>query len=404
MKRKSIMHRRFIRLAATTAGIWLAGSMALAQTEPTIIYWKFGEGAKGSSQDAEVHAQVSQYDADVTEVWHNTSNVYVKAESIPSHDIGPWGNRNVYPTAQDNTWVLRRVPQTPGGMPGPPLPAGTIGIFVNGVQLFTWSDGTSYENEDVWHNNAVIARTDIDDALGHPAPGGMGGMRPEGASAEGHTHWWTDDPRHSHANAPDARGFEKVSRGTLMAAGVYHYHTQPPALRAQLGDDGTAHSPILGFAFDGNPIYGPYGFANTDGSGGVRRMVSSYPLRSIVNRNTLADGTDLTGSGLEGPPINATYPLGYFAEDYEFLMGSGDLDEYNGRQCVTPEYPSGVYAYFATIDGSGDSAFPYTIGPDAFRGMPIMANLGPTGGQATIPMDAVQFTGVPVELSAFSLE
>ena len=43
------------------------------------------------------------------------------------------------------------------------------------------------------------------------------------------------------------------------------------------------------------------------------------------------------------------------------------LDRYNGRYCVTPEYPEGVYAYFCTIDGvSGAPKFPYFIGPDFY--------------------------------------
>ena len=32
------------------------------------------------------------------------------------------------------------------------------------------------------------------------------------------------------------------------------------------------------------------------------------------------------------------------------LKNSGDLDEHNGRFCITPEYPNGVYAYFTTIN------------------------------------------------------
>ena len=50
----------------------------------------------------------------------------------------------------------------------------------------------------------------------------------------------------------------------------------------------------------------------------------------------------------------------------------GILDENNGRFCVTPEYPNGTYAYFATfesdVEGTGPfvnykkPAFPYLIG------------------------------------------
>jgi len=39
-----------------------------------------------------------------------------------------------------------------------------------------------------------------------------------------------------------------------------------------------------------------------------------------------------------------------------------DLDEYNGRYCVTPEFPGGTYAYFVAILADGTPAYPYNIG------------------------------------------
>jgi hypothetical protein len=40
--------------------------------------------------------------------------------------------------------------------------------------------------------------------------------------------------------------------------------------------------------------------------------------------------------------------MGAFTQDYEYVAGSGDLDECNGRFDVTPEFPSGIYHYYAT--------------------------------------------------------
>ena len=122
------------------------------------------------------------------------------------------------------------------------------------------------------------------------------------------------------------------------------------------------HSPLLGFAYDGFPIYGAYGYKNTDGTGGIVRMKSSYQLRNITLRTVWADGTDV----LDGPPVNTTYPLGYFREDYEFVARAGQsdyLDVHNGRICKTPEYPSGIYCYFATVDSLHNSTYPYVVGP-----------------------------------------
>ena len=39
---------------------------------------------------------------------------------------------------------------------------------------------------------------------------------------------------------------------------------------------------------------------------------------------------------------------GTFTADYEYVAGSGDLDECNGRFGVTPEYPQGIYYYCIT--------------------------------------------------------
>ena len=91
-------------------------------------------------------------------------------------------------------------------------------------------------------------------------------------------------------------------------------------------------------------------------------MKSSYQLRDIAVRTHYADGTDVT----DGPAVSSTYPLGRYREDYEFVAHSNEpdyLDEHNGRYCITPEYPNGIYAYFCTVDENWNSAYPYAVGP-----------------------------------------
>jgi len=161
--------------------------------------------------------------------------------------------------------------------------------------------------------------------------------------------------------------------------GNYHHHQNPSAFKLDLevtsevcnlydaeglyAIDSTEHAPLIGFAYDGFPIYGAYGFKNADGTGGVVRIQSSYRLRDISERTTHADGTDV----VDGPAVGGDYFLGYFREDYEYILPiSGQeefLDEHNGRFCVTPEYPDGTYAYFATVDENWVSAYPYAVGP-----------------------------------------
>jgi hypothetical protein len=134
-----------------------------------------------------------------------------------------------------------------------------------------------------------------------------------------------------------------------------------------------AHSPIIGWAYDGNPIYGPYGFSSPSG-GVVREMKPGYIQKISEDRPD---------------PISESagriYPPGFFVEDYQFNNSSdSDLDEHNGRFCITPEFPEGTYAYFATIsDGSTETSgifknykkpvFPYLVG-NTFNSIPNTQN------------------------------
>jgi len=174
--------------------------------------------------------------------------------------------------------------------------------------------------------------------------------------------------------------------GHQPGTGQYHHHADPVCLRAQLNDNleevrtartGTTyrekpapwtHSPILGWAFDGYPIYGPYAYSDPkDPASPVQRMRSGFRLRSITDRTTLPDFALPIHSGVSqqlnaaqaGPAITLTFPLGRYVEDFEFVAGLGDLDVYNGRFAVAPEFPSGTYAYYVTIDADGLPAFPY---------------------------------------------
>jgi hypothetical protein len=102
----------------------------------------------------------------------------------------------------------------------------------------------------------------------------------------------------------------------------------------------TTHSPVIGWAYDGCPIYGPFAFENADGSGNIVRMRSGYTRTKIS----------------PSPSVDCI-------EDYQFT-DTGTLDRHNGRFCVTPDYPDGVYAYFCTIDENNAPVFPYVIGDE----------------------------------------
>jgi hypothetical protein len=142
------------------------------------------------------------------------------------------------------------------------------------------------------------------------------------------------------------------------------------------------HSPIIGWAYDGNPIYGPYGYSNLDG-GSIKLLESGYKISLVPGR-----------------PSTTLYPEGFFVEDYKYNQ-SGDLDKFNGRFCVTPEYPNGTYAYFSTIntidvETSGPfrnyrrPVFPYFIGNE-YKSKPIDYNFSLSSNQDNIDLNKTKF-------------
>jgi hypothetical protein len=107
-------------------------------------------------------------------------------------------------------------------------------------------------------------------------------------------------------------------------------------------------------------------------------------LANTLRTNLPAWAVRLYGANALGPTNIALYPVDIYMEDNAYLCdltnkltGSNyvqgvdfDLDQYNGRFCVTPEFPGGTYAYFVNISSNGTPLFPYDIGR-AFFGSPV---------------------------------
>lgn len=304
---------------------------------PEITSWIINTTGATGYNNIPSNVQLVQYSAD----W-----VYVTCTCIPGYDIGPWaGNPNI-PANQNFLFRITRTPQeNTGNLINTPL--GHIGTWSNGVSIFNAKDAMSYNNQGVWNQNAIMVEgMSFDTCLGHPAPNGE-----------------------------------------------YHHHLHPKCLYNE--NDNTAHSPIIGYAFDGFPIYGAYAYANTNGTGGITRMKTSYRLRNITARTTLPDGTVLNANQY-GPAISGFYPLGYYIEDFEYVGGLGDLDEHNGRFSITPEYPAGTYAYFVTIDSALQGEYPYTLGPQYYGTVPT-GNTGPGSGHNVVTETVTVYTPTSVE-------
>ncbi len=359
-----------------------------AQTSPTITKWlRNTTGLTGRHYMSGSSTPIvdATYPANVQSVAYNTTDAYISCSGIPAYIIGPYLDGN--PNQGANNSNIYKITLTPSPNTGTPTATtlGTIGVFINGVSLFDYRDGVSWSvsanankggplggtGDGVWNRDAIVAeRAGFDCAKGHPAM----------------TNY------HHHQN-PSAFNLDRVVISNVcnlyLADGLYVIDT-------------TTHSPLLGFAYDGYPIYGAYGHKNADGTGGIVRMKSSFSLRSITTRTTYYDGTSVTA----GPPVNTTYPLGMYREDYQFTAPTSSqpdyLDIHNGRFCVTPEYPAGTYAYFCTVDNNHNSAYPYCVGP-TFYGNKVVTRITtlPTGLTTYAPTAVAELNASDVNITVF---
>jgi len=356
---------------------------AHAQTNPAITSWlqnnivtarHYVSGSSTVINDTDpVNCQLVQY---------NSTDVYVTTTGLPSYVTGPFLDGN--PSLATNQNAIFKMPLNPIENTGNPenTTPGNIGVFINGVALFDYRDGVAW-------NNTTMA---LCGGPGNPpCPGGMDAIQD-----------WNRD-----AIPAEMGGFDCAKAHPAM--GNYHHHQNPSAFNLDLvvvsticnlynadglyAIDSTEHSPLIGFAYDGFPIYGAYAYQNVDGTGAFVRMKSSYSLNTGTSR-------------VLGPNVSNTYPLGYFREDYHYTANgnSAYLDEHNGRICVTPQYPDGIYCYFATIDSNWNSAYPYVVGP-TFYGSIEAAKVAsvpngtvtytPTVGVSNINLDDAQINVFP---------
>jgi hypothetical protein len=296
--------------------------------------------------------------ADVLQVCYSTDSVWVRSEGM-TNDMGQYLNPGGC-EPQAYVFVFPRTPNVPSSKTISPK-TGAIGLLINGIPVYGLSNSYS------WNGTTNT---------------NMGGAN-----------IWNVEVYLSEGFVLD----------TAFAAhpqqdGAYHSHATP--WRLFQSTPSTQHSPLVGYAFDGYPIYGPYGYSTAmNSSSAIIRMKTGYSLRNITVRQELPYGVTLTASQY-GPAVSSTYPLGTYCEDYEWLASNGgDLDKYNGRFCVTPEYPGGTYAYFVTMDAAGTPEFPYYIGIE-YYGDPVDADLAinptitmPTSGTNCQSNDVSEISG-----------
>jgi arylsulfatase A-like enzyme len=223
----------------------------------------------------------------------------VYTNNIPAHAYGPFAGRNtiagqdfeysmcLYPKLSTTVTEIIEDPTTPRCAGGIIFGVSNQGVNYSPFARLYWVNPNTLEENTNWHVEA-------DDLL-------------------------TMDLNGGHVN--------NVSR--------YHYHNIPlDYFTNDLEINGNSHSPLLGYAADGFPIYYKYLYTDTTGENtSISAFESGYRLKS-GNR---------PGDGITAP--DGTYNGGY-VEDYEYSTSL--LDECGGRFSVTPEYPKGTYYYVLT--------------------------------------------------------
>ncbi|MFN6400624.1 MAG: YHYH protein [Planctomycetota bacterium] len=181
----------------------IGGYWYVSKEEPKTYFYQdagrwldlFSYHCKDSNKDGISNLQIS----------HDQNHLIIKSQGYPNHPTAIFPNSDNPNTirVQDFTFRLPLVPRKSDSITR--LPMGPIGMSLNGVVFFN-----PFEMEG---RNAVAGYDEVwlDSCCGHP-----------------------------------------------QQTGVYHYHKYPTCVKSPFIDQGKSHSPIIGFAFDGYPLYGPY--------------------------------------------------------------------------------------------------------------------------------------------------
>jgi YHYH protein len=221
------------------------------------------------------------------------------ANGLPDHAVGTFPNANnpTAITAQVVNAAMALVPQTTTTATTLGAGRGPTGYVLNGVKM-----------------DAATAGTCNDGGTSCSLAGNVGNWNIE-ALGQSSFKFGTD-----------------TNNAHVQPGGSYHYHGMPEGFVSGLGK-GQAMT-LIGWAVDGFPVYARYGYSVAgDAASAIKVLVSSYQLKATPDANR---------------PSTALYPMGTFSQDYQYVAGSGDLDECNGRVGVTPEFPAGIYHYAVT--------------------------------------------------------
>lgn len=233
------------------------------------------------------------------------------ANSVPDHDVGPFNieaDLDFKIKAQTTSATYTLTPSVTGSTGTSVQPSG---YALNGIKFDPGTGGTC--SSTATSNDTTVS----------------GSTTVGGCTLLGNLGTWRLEALGQSVFNFGADG----SNAHVQPTGEYHYHGMPEKFIAKLGK-GSSTMTLVGWASDGFPIYARYGYTKAaDATSGVKVLTSSW------RKKTTPDS---------GRPSTAIFPLGTFLQDYEYVAGSGDLDECNGRTGVTPEFPGGTYHYVVT--------------------------------------------------------
>jgi hypothetical protein len=188
----------------TPAGMQsIGGNWYLKSGTPPVYYYRdadrfvdlFSYHIKDSNKDGIDNVRLS----------HDAEFLIIRSQGYPNHPTAKFPNSGNPNTIQVQDFQFRLPLQPRRSERITRVPMGPIGMALNGVVFFN--------------------------------PFEQGGMN----AVEGYSEVWLDS-----------------CCGHPQQHGVYHYHKYPSCVKSPFPDDGKQHSPVIGFAWDGYPIYGPY--------------------------------------------------------------------------------------------------------------------------------------------------
>jgi len=192
----------------TSAGRPIRGRWSVREGDGKAVYL-FRDGGVDGDRQVDLfsyHQSDSNKDGtDEVRLHHEPEFLVIESQGWPNHPTATFPNSGNPNTIRVQSFTFRLPLEPRKAAEITRLPMGPIGVALNGVVFFN--------------------------------PFEQGGMN----AVEGYSEVWLDS-----------------CCGHPQETGVYHYHKYPTCVKSPFPDDGKRHSPVIGFAFDGFPIHGPY--------------------------------------------------------------------------------------------------------------------------------------------------